>query len=931
MRKTGLARGKEEKKINLTGLLTLPAPLQFQTQIPQLLKGSSPEMARKQMQKRRISYTKKKEQWSYIHQIIENNSNPWVVLDDLNFHLADNEAGSSSSSDGLVNNIVASSGLEDIGFIGKNFTWSNNNMGYRTIKSRIDMALGNGNWNLYFPNSRLHHVEENESLTRIPSNEELFATLKSMENWSSPRPEGFQVGFYKIQWATVGDDVCNMVKRFFQTRHILKQINQTYISLIPKKKKCTCVADYRPIGLCNTSYKIISKVLVNRMKPMMEKLISPYQAAYVSGRLISDNTVIAQEIIYSMKKKRGENGWLALKLDMSKAFDRLEWPFLLKVLGYFGFNDDFCELIQQCISTTQLPDMLNGSPCDTFTPTRGIRQGDPLSPYIFILAMEFLSRQLTTAKQDNKIKGIKVASLSAAINHLLFADDCLIFTQENVTSVNNLLELLHNFSSQSGQEAFKSIKDNFESRFNSWSSTSLSQAGRGTMIKHVINVVPIYQMGTFKMPANLLKQLTTIERKFFWGYHNNRGHNPISWMNVCRPTEMGGLAFRDLEKLNLALLTKLAWRIRNELNTLMAQTLSSKYFRSRDLLHQHISVDSFSYTWNGILKGLEIVRQNYFMEINNGKKTRIWRDRWIPGMSQPPISQNEFFRFYEFVEDLMVQKTAQWNTHLITTLFDADTALKIQALYIDKSKEDSMIWMPSKDGVFSVKSTSKMLTYNDRKVQIEGRTIDRKIWKSLWKCKVAQRIKLFAWKCIRGIHSTKFSRPIYNRSTETSCEVCGGNEETIEHIIFDCRHARAVWRGISINIDVVRANCSTVFEWVTKTIVKFNIDGSYDADTNQYGIGIVLRDSTGECIGTKRTYGGGALNPEVVECMVVRGALQWAKSLNYSIIQFEADAKLVADVLAKSARETKFSDEQFSNFDSSYRSEISEDESDIRS
>ncbi|XP_026399828.1 uncharacterized protein LOC113295717 [Papaver somniferum] len=106
------------------------------------------------------NYTKKKEQWSYIQQISENNSNPWVVLGDLNFHLVDNEAGTSSSSDGLVNNIVASSGLEDIGFIGKNFTWSNNNMGTGSIKSRIDMDLGNGNWYLNFPNSRLHHLSQ---------------------------------------------------------------------------------------------------------------------------------------------------------------------------------------------------------------------------------------------------------------------------------------------------------------------------------------------------------------------------------------------------------------------------------------------------------------------------------------------------------------------------------------------------------------------------------------------------------------------------------------------------------------------------------------------------------------------------------------------------------------------------------------------------
>ncbi|XP_026440083.1 uncharacterized protein LOC113338903 [Papaver somniferum] len=214
--------------------------------------------------------------------------------------------------------------------------------------------------------------EDNLSLTKIPTDEEIHSTLKSMENWSAPGSEGFQAGFYKSQWSIVGEDVCLMVKK---------------------------------------------------MKPLMETIISPFQAAYVSERLISDNTVIAQEIIHSMKKKRVEIGWLALKLDMSKSFD----------------------------STTTLLVILNGSPCDDFSPSRGIRQGDPLSPYLFILVMEFLSRQLSTAQMDKTIKGIKLAALSPAINHLLFADGCLIFSQANLSSVNNLLELLQNFSTQSGQ------------------------------------------------------------------------------------------------------------------------------------------------------------------------------------------------------------------------------------------------------------------------------------------------------------------------------------------------------------------------------------------------------------------------------------------------------------------------------------------------
>ncbi|XP_026399238.1 uncharacterized protein LOC113295097 [Papaver somniferum] len=115
-----------------------------------------------------------------------------------------------------------------------------------------------------------------------------------------------------------------MVKKFFSSKRLLKQMNKTYISLISKKSKPCTPSEFRPIGPCNTSYKIISKKLVRRMKPLMERIISPYQAAYASGRLINDSTIIDHDLIHSMKRKEGQVGWLDLKLDMSKAFDRLE-------------------------------------------------------------------------------------------------------------------------------------------------------------------------------------------------------------------------------------------------------------------------------------------------------------------------------------------------------------------------------------------------------------------------------------------------------------------------------------------------------------------------------------------------------------------------------------------------------------------------------
>lgn len=228
---------------------------------------------------------------------------------------------------------------------------------------------------------------DNQELEAAPTDEEIYKALMTMDPWTSPGPDSFPPGFYQTQWETVKGDVCNMMRSFFHSGFLLKELNKTRISLIPKVKYPSRPEDFRPIALCNIVYKIISKVISLRMKKHITRLISPMKDAYVPGRLISENVCLVQEIVQAMKRKEGRTGHLALKMDMSKAFDRLEWSFLIDVLKKFGFGDKFCQLIHQCVSTTQIEVLLNGSPTKSFTLTRGIRQEDPLSPYLFILAM----------------------------------------------------------------------------------------------------------------------------------------------------------------------------------------------------------------------------------------------------------------------------------------------------------------------------------------------------------------------------------------------------------------------------------------------------------------------------------------------------------------------------------------------------------------
>ncbi|KAL0555833.1 hypothetical protein IC582_004334 [Cucumis melo] len=440
-----------------------------------------------------------------------------------------------------------------------------------------------------------------QNLCSFFTEEEIHTALTAFSNNKSPGPDGFTMEFFKAAWFVLKDDIFNIFRDFHMNCIINKAVNITNIALIAKKEKCAEPADYRPISLTTSIYKLIAKVIAERLKETLPSMVAENQLAFVKGRQIIDAILVANEAIdyWRVKKIQG----FVIKLDIEKAFDKLNWRFIDFMLMKKGYPIKWRRWIKACISSVQYSIIINGRPRGKIQPSRGIRQGDPISPFIFVLAMDYISRLLNSVGEN--IKGVKMND-NLNLTHLLFADDILLFVEDDEHSLQNLKNIINLFQLASGlninlnkstispinidaartdqiasqwrittkffpinylgvplggkqtTKAFwKNIDEKISKKLASWKYSMLSKGGKITLIKSTLASLPTYQLSIFKAPVSTCKIIEKSWRNFFWKNPSETHKlHLVSWAKITSPKERGGLGISRLKDTNFALLTK---------------------------------------------------------------------------------------------------------------------------------------------------------------------------------------------------------------------------------------------------------------------------------------------------------------------------------------------------------------------------------------
>ena len=330
---------------------------------------------------------------------------------------------------------------------------------------------------------------QQQELILPTTEEEVLVAIRGLNNEGAPGPDGIVVFLYRDCWDVVGSEVLATIEEFWAGRCNMDRLNRAYIILLSKVEGAERIGDFRPISLSNSIYLIIAKVLANRLRTVLLALISPFQSAFMPGRLMVDSIVLAEEIVASWRRD-GTPGFL-WKVDFSKTYDSLDWRFLWNVLRRRGFPETWIRWVKQCVTTPTFAVLVNGRPQGRWIhPQRGIRQGCPLAPLLFILAADALAVCTSQLCRSGAFAGFQSSNIPGGILLLQYADDTTFFIQGSWAAAHTVSIMMDIFSDFSGL-----LLNRAKSSFIGFGLSSEELVGCARILATPIGALPIRYLG----------------------------------------------------------------------------------------------------------------------------------------------------------------------------------------------------------------------------------------------------------------------------------------------------------------------------------------------------------------------------------------------------------------------------------------------------
>ncbi|XP_019251178.1 PREDICTED: uncharacterized protein LOC109230104 [Nicotiana attenuata] len=611
---------------------------------------------------------------------------------------------------------------------------------------------------------------QNENLVAIPTREEVKNAVYGLNGDSASRPDGYTGAFYHTCWGIVGEDIYAMVLAFFNGQQLPKCVTHTNLVLLPKKKEVTTFSDLRPISLSNFINKIFSRVIHERLVELLPSIISEEQASFVKGRSIVENVLLTQEIITDIRLRTKAGPNVVIKLDMTKAYDRLSWLFLTKMLRKLGFS------------------------------------------------AEALSRGQNSLHSNLYFCGFRLPKLSPEINHLAYADDTIIFCSSDATSLRLVMEILHLYEAASGQlinksksavymhhltdlEVVKKVegvtgigRQDFPftylgspifyarrkleyyyptvtkilDKLQAWKGKLLSIGGRAVLVSSVLQSMPVNLLSAVNPPNYVINRLHKIFAQFFWSSAvGENSRHWASWTTLCMPCKEGGIGFRSLHDVSKELFCKLWWNFRTK-PSLWSSFMSQKYCKKLNAVI--VPWREGSHVWR---KMLECLGALYFL---------------VP----PDFGiDDDIHNVNELVDNEV------WNADRLIQLLPEDLAQHILEKIRPPAMEnvlDTPFWMLETRGHFTIKTAWEYLRRRDN-----PRIAYKKIWVKGLSFKISFFMKV--WKAKLPLDD--FMRRL-GYFMPSKCWCCAApKEESLVHLFFTSRAAEIVWKFFLLRAGIV--------------------------------------------------------------------------------------------------------------------------------